>query len=205
MASPVVVRVLPLPNMPVAPILTRLGYREKTADKQPILTKYKALITQYARSLKIRLFYKYKRFSINEGLCDIEGYRFQSQLIRTRFAGVRDVVLMAAGCMPEDDLQIKTYEEQGQLAQAVILDGVLSEKVDWALDFMEKEMSTRLKHQGKTPGMRLSCGYGDFALSHQRYFYEELELGRYGIELTDQFLLVPEKTVTAVLPLKPIG
>ncbi len=205
MANPVVVRVLPLPNMPVALILTRLGYREKTADKQPILAKYEPLIAQYARSLKIRLFYKFKSFHISAEGCDIEGYHFQSQLIQQRFAGVQQVVLMAATCMPEDFHKIKDYEDHGQLEQAVILDGVLSEKVDWALDFMEKELSAQIKHQGLTPGMRLSCGYGDFALKHQRYFYEELDLAQYGVRLTPQFLLVPEKTVTAMLPLKPVG
>ncbi len=130
MSNQLNVKVLPLPNMPVKLIMTRLGYREKTADKEIILSKYENLITQYARSLKVRIFYKKKLFSIVADQCDIEGYRFESNLIKTRFANVKEVFLIGASCMAEDFQKIKDFEETGQLEQAVILDGALSEKVD---------------------------------------------------------------------------
>lgn len=199
------VNVLALPNMPVKRIMTRLGYREKTADKTRILSKYEKIIERYARTLKVRVFAVQKKFSIIDGQCDIEGYRFKSDLISRRLAGIKDVFLIGASCMPEDYRQIKEFEADGHLEQAVILDGALSEKVDWALVFLEKEISATLYRFGQIPGSRLSCGYGDFVISHQRYFFEQLQFEKYGIYLTDNYLLMPEKTVTALLPVRQIG
>lgn len=204
MENPLVVKVLPLPNMPKKLIYTRLGYREKTADKESIFSKYDSVIEEYLRTTKIRIFYKKKAFHIEDAFCHIEGYRFKSDLIRKRFANIREVFLIGATCMKEDFEKIKNFEAQGDLQQAVILDGVLSEKVDWALDFLEKELSAELRRQGKILGQRLSCGYNDFSLQNQAFFYDELEFEQYGITLNENFLMIPEKTVTALLPVKAI-
>lgn len=205
MLNPLVVKVLSLPNMPSQAIMTRLGYREKTADKATILSRYQGKIDQYARSLKIRVFYIKKQFTIVGQQCDIEGYRFESNLVKSRLAEVNEVFLIGASCLDEDYQQLKAFETAGELQQAVILDSALSEKVDWSLTVLEKELGFQLRQQGKVLGPRLSCGYGDFALQNQRYFYEQLEFQKYGIALNESYLMIPEKTVTALLPVKNIG
>ena len=49
---------------------------------------------------------------------------------------------------------------------------------------------------------RFSPGYGDFSLEHQRDFMRILDLeNSLGLTLTGSLLLVPEKSVTAVIGL----
>jgi len=45
---------------------------------------------------------------------------------------------------------------------------------------------------------RFSAGYADFALENQKILHEQLQMERLGVSLTPRFLLVPEKSVTAV-------
>jgi len=45
---------------------------------------------------------------------------------------------------------------------------------------------------------RYSAGYGDFSLENQQLMYERLHLKEIGVKITDTFILVPEKSVTAI-------
>ena len=46
--------------------------------------------------------------------------------------------------------------------------------------------------------MRFSPGYGDFLLENQRDFFELLKIGDFGVKLTERYIFIPEKTVTAI-------
>lgn len=87
------------------------------------------------------------------------------------------------------------------MQDAVILDAVLSEKADFGLDFIEQELTLEWRRSGRIAGRRVSCGYGDFSLEHQQFFHRILEFNHFGIRLSDKFILDPEKTVTALLPI----
>lgn len=49
-------------------------------------------------------------------------------------------------------------------------------------------------------GPRFSPGYGDVPLAFQRPFLNWLESGRIGVNLTDGCFMLPEKSVSALLP-----
>ena len=85
------------------------------------------------------------------------------------------------------------------LARAVVLDAAASEMVDAALDWMEAFFAQDLRRESRRlTKSRFSCGYGDLALENQKLFHDLLDLKRFGVELTEQYILVPEKSVTAV-------
>jgi len=46
---------------------------------------------------------------------------------------------------------------------------------------------------------RFSPGYGDFSISYQKHITEALEAFKIGVYLSDSMLMVPSKTVTAVV------
>jgi hypothetical protein len=66
-------------------------------------------------------------------------------------------------------------------------------------------VTIELNRTGRYIGRRFSCGYGDFSLNYQQFFYEILEFEKYGIKINDKNILFPEKTVTALLPVFPAG
>jgi hypothetical protein len=167
---PLTEKVLRLNQMPVQPILTRLGYRESRADAAAILPKYGPLIERFVRETRVRIVYREAGFQVTADGVRLDDYAVETRLLRDRFQGADSVLLVAASILAEDFNQVQHLTEAGELQQAVVLDAVLSEKTDYALDFIQQELSAELRRAGRRFGQRLSCGYSDFSLSHQRYF-----------------------------------
>jgi len=85
------------------------------------------------------------------------------------------------------------------LSRGVVLDAAAGEIVDEALEWVIDYWNHQLRRENKTlPKKRFSAGYGDFLLEHQKIIYDMLHLERIGIHITDRYILVPEKSVTAV-------
>ena len=65
-------------------------------------------------------------------------------------------------------------------------------------------MNDKLKSEYEARGMylmpRFSPGYGDLRLDHQKDWFRLLDISKQiGIELTDSLLMVPTKSVTALI------
>jgi len=67
--------------------------------------------------------------------------------------------------------------------------------LDWITDYIN--MQLRRENRRMLP-RRFSAGYADLALENQKKFYEKLEMAKIGVAITPDFLLVPEKSVTAI-------
>lgn len=87
----------------------------------------------------------------------------------------------------------------GDGTSAVIYDAVGSETAEAAVDWINTYIARELRRRGEglTP-MRFSPGYGDFLLENQKQFFELLRLEDFGVKLTERYIFVPEKTVTAI-------
>ena len=121
-------------------------------------------------------------------------------------ADSREVLLLGATAGPEVIEAIRRDTADDNLTRAVVFDAAASEMVDAALDWMVTLFGRELRREGRRlTKRRFSCGYGDLALENQRIFYELLELGRFGVELTERCILVPEKSVTAVAGIETTG
>jgi len=82
---------------------------------------------------------------------------------------------------------------------AVVYDATASEVVDAALKWMMSYYNRQLSRDGKRLlDRRFSAGYADFALENQKELYEKLQMKNFGVTITPSFLLVPEKSVTAI-------
>ncbi len=73
---------------------------------------------------------------------------------------------------------------------------------EFCADSAQKEIETYASRQGLYMRPRYSPGYGDFQLSDQRFLFDALQIPKnIGVSLTDSFLMVPFKSVTAVIGL----
>jgi len=109
------------------------------------------------------------------------------------------VIMMSATVGKEVVDRAALEVKSGDGALGVILDAVASEAADSVLDWIMKFMDNTLIREGqKLTSHRFSAGYGDFLLHHQKIFYDTLDLGKLGISITESFMLVPEKSVTAI-------
>ena len=83
-------------------------------------------------------------------------------------------------------------------ADALIVQGLAASLLESYLDDCEQKMSGEIA--GETLRRRFSPGYGDLPLAVQRPLLAALDASRrVGVSLTDSLMMVPSKSVTAVI------
>lgn len=111
-----------------------------------------------------------------------------------------DEILVCAATAGEKIINEIKSCAKSDLTRAVIFDAVASEMTDASFEWMINYYNRQLSRAGKRlTDKRISCGYADFAIENQKKIYDLLKLDKIGISITQQFMLVPEKSATAVL------
>ena len=94
---------------------------------------------------------------------------------------------------------IKEKTRHDDLAAAVVYDATASEMTDAALDWIMDYFNQILRREGKSLlPRRFSAGYADFDLKNQKMIYEKLQMNKFGVKINSSFILIPEKSVTAI-------
>jgi len=132
-----------------------------------------------------------------------EGLSFDSEALAQFLADSKEVLLMAATAGSKIVEVISEDSAGKDITAAVVFDAVASEMADGALSWIINYFNRQLSRESKqlTP-KRFSAGYGDFSLENQKIIYDVLKLEQLGISLSDKYLLIPEKSVTAVAGVK---
>ena len=119
------------------------------------------------------------------------------QSIAEHLAGCEKCVLFAATLGAGADTVIRGFES-GAMEKAVIADSLASAAIEQVCGLAEHEIKEKLGDMNLT--WRFSPGYGDLPLDIQRNFLEALNAEkRIGLTVTDSLILIPRKSVTAVI------
>jgi hypothetical protein len=114
--------------------------------------------------------------------------------------GESDEIFLCAATAGERIMEEIKRCSKNDLTRAVILDAVASEMTDACFDWMMNYYNRQLARENKRlTEKRISCGYADFAIENQKKIYSLLKLDKIGINITEQFMLIPEKSATAAL------
>lgn len=98
---------------------------------------------------------------------------------------------------------ISADNKEKNLEKSVVADAVASELTDAALTWIANYKARTLRRENKfITEQRFSAGYGDFDLSYQKVIYNILNLAKLGVKLKKNYILDPEKTVTALCGIK---
>ena len=136
---------------------------------------------------------------LQEQIARCEQTVLETEDIARLLDGCSEVVLMALTLGAELE-RVLMRQEVTDMSDALVLDICASVAVEAAADDFEKQLSAELLADGKYLTNRFSPGYGDLPLSHQRPLLELLNASRAaGITLTPSQLMVPRKSVTAIL------
>lgn len=123
------------------------------------------------------------------------------QDIAAHLAGAEEVALMACTLGPSSEREMRKYTALSQL-DALLYGASASALIEAAADATEEAIVLQASARSLYSNMRYSPGYGDFPLSIQPAFLEALDATkRIGLVATDKYLLVPAKSVTAVIGL----
>lgn len=183
-------------------IYTRLGY-EKTntrlePDKRIQIDRW---INEAEALCNVCVIYRTAEVTYDEkGIIVLDGCKIlKSSSLHSLLQNSREAVLMAATSGLGITDEIKRLQQAGEMAKALVYDAAASEITDAGLDWLMGFLKQKLIREGKVlTDMRYSPGYGDLDLSCQDVFFRMLSLKEWGIELTEKYMLVPEKSVTAI-------
>ena len=134
-------------------------------------------------------------------LLRIAGMEIRSRNLAVNLRGCGSVYLMAATLGPGPDRLIARASVR-QMSRAVILQAAAAAMIEaWCY-----EVNQRIIEEAAAQGLfcrpRFSPGYGDFPLEYQKDFAEILRMQKeLGVSLSESLLMMPSKSVTAVIGL----
>jgi hypothetical protein len=187
---------------PAAKIYSRLGFKKKITSLSSSHRQETDHHIEEAASI-IRLQGSFLRLPIrkNDGQ-DIsldERTTFSSAKLSVFLGGCREAVLLGATAGNPIMEAIREKTNRGDLTAAVVYDAAASEMADAALDWMMAYINRQLRREGRQLlPRRFSAGYADFALENQKEIHKKLQLAKIGVTITPNFILLPEKSVTAI-------
>lgn len=115
--------------------------------------------------------------------------------------GSREVFLFAATIGLAYDRLVQRARITS-MAKASFLNAIGAAAVENVCDQLNEELCRIAAKEGKSLRPRYSAGYGDFSLENQRGIFDLLSPAKHiGLTLKDNLIMVPEKSVTAVIGL----
>ncbi|MEN6422773.1 MAG: hypothetical protein ABFD76_12595 [Smithella sp.] len=183
-------------------IYQRLGYKKRISSISSSQQKETDFFIHEASSL-IALQGMFLRLPIdhNDGKRILlgENLTFKSEKLAVFLRDCREMILMGATAGNAIMEAIKGKTRQDDLAAAVVYDATASEMTDEALDWIMDYFNQLLRREGKSLlPRRFSAGYADFNLENQKIIYEKLQMEKFGVKINPSFILIPEKSVTAI-------
>lgn len=152
--------------------------------------------------------YVYRTFKIEEGTDEVrlvnQGLSLKGSSIVKHLKDSIECVIIAATLGIEVDRIIKKHQVTS-LTRGVLLDACASAAIEGLCDEVEVEIRNQSFIKGLSLTSRFSPGYGDFPLENQSSIIQSLAADRrIGLMTTEENLLLPRKSVTAIIGLSRI-
>ncbi len=110
------------------------------------------------------------------------------------------IAIMAATLGAEVDRNIK-INEKINLTKSLIMDAVATAYIERVCDYAQESIRKEAKDRGYNITSRFSPGYGDLNIETQRDIIFLSNAFKIGITLTDSYMMIPRKSVTAIIGL----
>jgi hypothetical protein len=187
---------------PTAKIYSRLGFKKKITSLSSSQRQQTDRHIEEAVSLiSLQASFLVLPITKNDGrkILLASGLSFDSAKLASFLGDCREAALMGATAGGKIMEAIRNKTNLGDLTCAVVYDATASEMADAALDWIMDYINRQLRRESKhLLPRRFSAGYADFALENQREIYQKLQLEKIGVTLTPSYLMMPEKSVTAI-------
>lgn len=145
----------------------------------------------------------WRRFplSLGDKLVEVAGMRVESFHLRRHLEGCAEASLFAATLGPEVDRLLRRSAVV-DMSRAVMVQACAASLLETYCDECCDKIAAEVAGEGLFLRPRFSPGYGDFPVVFQRALLEAVEAPkRIGLSATESMMLVPTKSVTAVVGL----
>lgn len=119
-------------------------------------------------------------------------------------AGCSRATLLACTIGPKLEAEVERLQKAGEMTDAFALEMTGGWMADYMADRVDERVEQGIKKEGYGRTMRFSPGYGDWTLDNQPQVLRLVEAERIGISLTESNIMIPRKSVSAVIGWKPV-
>ncbi len=145
-----------------------------------------------------------RRFELEvtpEGVIKAGGLELRSRNLARNLTGCGEIVFFAATLGNGPDMLMNRYSRLS-ISRAAVLQAVAAAAIEGYCNQCQRELEEELAGEGLYVRPRFSPGYGDLPLTVQPDFLRVLNAQKtVGIYLSDGGVMLPEKSVTAVMGL----
>lgn len=107
--------------------------------------------------------------------------------------------LLACTIGPALEDEVEKLQGEDEVTDAFALEMVGGWMADYMADRVDERIEREIKRKGYERTMRYSPGYGDWTLDSQPLLLGLVEAERIGIDLTETNIMLPRKSVSAVI------
>ena len=174
--------------------LRYIGVKEADESTLDMLNQCEIEAKKYAEP---RAVYLKTPIMVGDGEVDFGFMTVKSQNLAKNLQDCGEAYVFVATIGLGVERQFKKISATSQ-ARAMVYSAVCSALVESFCDYVNNELAL-----GSETKPRFSCGYGDFCLEHQADILKATEATkRLGVYLTDSYMMVPVKTVTAIIGIR---
>ncbi|MCM1309153.1 MAG: Vitamin B12 dependent methionine synthase activation subunit [Butyrivibrio sp.] len=177
-----------------------LGYKnaEPDAAVRALMEECFAAVRREAEPKHI-----YRRFDLEfaDGVIKAGGLCMKSRSLERNLAGCREVIFFAATLGSGPDILMNRYSRLS-ISKAAVLQAVAAAAAESYCNECQNKIAAELADEGLYVRPRFSPGYGDLPLTLQSDFLNVLGASKtVGIYLSEGGIMLPEKSVTALMGL----
>lgn len=184
--------------------LRYLGYKREQPDSQ-VRALLGECMEELSRVVTLRHMKREVSLTLSgEATVSTELFTTESRNLARNLKGCDRLLVFAATVGIGADQLIQRYE-RFRISRAVTLQAMAAAMIEEYCDCLNREWKESYRKQGRYLRPRFSPGYGDFPLECQKALTGGLETAkRIGLTLTDSLIMMPSKSVTAVIGISPL-
>jgi len=185
-----------------AEVLRYLGYRDQklSPELDGVIAECMRVMREAASPFQTRMTFDI-RFQTDGIHLENTEVTLPGKDIRRHLDGCKQAVLLAATLGAAADSLIRRWEV-ADITRSLILDACATQYIEQCCDELEEQVKQEASDRGLAITSRFSPGYGDLPLDMQPKLLAVLDAGRrIGLTCTERFILIPRKSVTALIGL----
>lgn len=185
-------------NINKSEIYRYLGYTKKASVTENIETMVDEILENVLMGSRPKVCYKRFHIEMKDEI-DFGFLKVESKDLAVNLSGCSEALIFAATIGIYTDMQIKK-ETILSPAKACVYQAVGATVIEAVCDSFNEWIRCEETAKGNFLKPRYSPGYGDVSLEIQTDIFRELDCAKMaGITLTDSLLMIPEKSVTAIV------
>ena len=181
-----------------------LGYGKNIPDERTT-ELIEECIRQIEKIAQPRSIYRIFDLKLKEDQIEAAGMKMQSRNLARNLKGCEKIVFFAATLGNEPDILMNRYSRL-QISKAAVLQAVGAAAIEDYCNRCQKKIEEQAAAEGFYVRPRYSPGYGDLPLAIQGRFLDTIEATkRAGIYLSEGDIMLPEKSVTAIMGVSEVN